>query len=178
MIRDTGKAPRGPDITPEQFIKTLDYFEGNVNFCGQLSDPIYGKYFIELLRICYEKNRKCRVATAANGRSMDWYEKAFLANPNTRWIFGIDGPPHLSFLHRVNQDGEYLFEVMKMGRELGLNIVWQYIIFSYNEDHIDECIKLAKENKIEMIILHSTRGNIPDYLFPRKPEHYVKSDRS
>ena len=174
-IRDYGKPPKGPDITPDHMRKLLKYFTRTVNFCGQVSDPIFGKHFIELLQICHEHNRPIHIATAATGRSMEWYKKAFKAAPNAEWQFGIDGPPHLSFLHRVNQDGEFLFEVMKMGKEMGMSVVWQYIIFSYNEDKIDECIELAKKHKISMFFIESTRDAVPHYLFPKKDRHEIKA---
>ena len=43
---------------------------------------------------------------------MSWYIKAFKANINARWIFGIDGLPNESHNYRVNQDGEKLFNVI------------------------------------------------------------------
>ena len=75
---------------------------------------------------------------------MDWYVKAFNANPNATWYFGLDGLPEESHKYRVNQDGVKLFEVMKMAVDMGMNVVWQYLVFDYNKDHIKEAKSLSK----------------------------------
>ena len=58
---------------------------------------------------------------------------------------------------------------------MGISVVWQYIIFSYNEDKIDECIELAKKHKISMLFIESTRDGVPQYLFPKKDRHEIKA---
>ena len=97
------------------------------------------------------------VATAASHRPMSWYKKAFELNPRPLWRFGIDGLPEESCLYRINQDGEKLFEVMKMGVSMGIHVEWQYIVFSYNEDHIKEAYNMAKDNGIQFIVNYSGR---------------------
>jgi len=169
-LHNTKTVP-GRDLTVEEFKKCIKYFN-KINFCGQLSDPIYGKHFIEFLEICHETNTFCQIATAASSRSEQWYRKAFLANTTAKWIFGIDGPPHLSHLHRINQDGEKLFRMMCLAKELGLNPEWQIIIFQYNEDKIDECIKLAKKHKLDIDLIISSR-NVPDHLIPKDSKYNV-----
>ena len=162
----------GQDLTVEQFEKVIDYFS-EINWCGQISDPIYGKHFIECLEICYKKDIWCKIATAASSRKESWYKKAFLANPNARWIFGIDGPPHLSHLHRINQDGEHLFNMMCLAKDLGLKDVWwQLIVFSFNEDYIDECKGLAKKHNLSLDIIISSR-DVDKSLLPKNPIYNV-----
>ena len=146
----------GSHMTIEQFTKIVNYFR-YIHFCGQISDAIFNPHFIEFLSLCQEKNKKCSVHTAASHRPISWYKKAFNANKDTRWIFGVDGLPEESCMYRINQDGEKLFEVMKIGVEKGLQIDWQYIVFSYNEEHIDEAYQMAKDNGINFIINYSGR---------------------
>ena len=45
--------------------------------------------------------------------------------------------PEESHKYRINQDGRQVWEVMKMGAEMGCKIKWQYIVFNYNEKHIE-----------------------------------------
>ena len=49
--------------------------------------------------------------------------------------------------------------------------VWQYIVFSYNEDHIEQAKKLAKENGVKFMLLRSSRwkGEVDPYR-PRKED--------
>ena len=160
----------GSHMSVEQFTKIANYFR-YIHFCGQISDPIFNPHFIEFLSICQVKNKKCAVHTAASQKPISWYEKAFNANKDTRWIFGLDGLPEESCLYRVNQDGEKLFEVMKMGAKKGLQIDWQYIVFSYNEDHIEEAYNMAKDNGMQFIVNYSGRcNNEEDPYKPTNPE--------
>jgi len=150
-----GKFP-GKDLTPKQFRKVVTYFD-DITFGGQLSDPIFGEHFIELLKICKEHRIAPRVLTAATGKKESFYKEAFEANPNARWTFGIDGPPHLSHKYRVNQDGEFLFEMMKLSREMGIFTYWQYIVFPWNKKYMNECEKIAKEIDVHLFYIISER---------------------
>lgn len=147
----------GKDLTPEQFKKVVNYFD-DITFGGQLSDPVFGKHFIELLKICKENDIGPRVLTAATGKKESFYREAFEANPYARWTFGIDGPPHLSHKYRVNQDGEFLFEMMCLARKMTKRATtWQYIIFPWNEKYIDDCNQIAVNEKLEIEFIVSER---------------------
>ena len=156
-LNNTKNVP-GIDLSLKDFKKLLDFFKGGFTFCGQLSDPIFNKDFIEMLKICYDKKVDTAISTAATGRKKDWYKKAFLANIDAKWAFGIDGPPHLSHLYRINQKGEFLFEMMILAKEMGLKVFWQYIVFDYNEKYLEDCKKYSKLLKINMKILYSQRS--------------------
>ena len=159
------KVVPGDDLTPDNFKKILKFFKGPILFSGQISDPIFNKHFIELLKLSgksYKRgdkilHRSVNINTAATGRKKSWYEKAFLANPNAIWTFGIDGPPHLSHKYRVNQKGEFLFEMMKMARLMGIRTHWQYIIFDYNKKYMNECKQLARKYSIPIFFIKSRR---------------------
>jgi MoaA/NifB/PqqE/SkfB family radical SAM enzyme len=152
------------DLSLESFNKIISHFD-QIEFCGQISDPIFHPQFIEFLKLT--TNKRVFVHTAASHKSMDWYMDAFSANKNAIWEFGIDGLPQDSHKYRINQNGEYLFKVMKAGVELGNDIRWQYIIFKYNENDITQAIGLAQRHKIPIHINKSSRWSSPDD--PYKP---------
>jgi len=156
-----GKKIPGKDLTIDQFDKLTDYFK-RVSFCGTWSDPIFNKNLIEFLKICKEKNISTEISNAASHKPVQWYEEAFKANKDVWWHFGIDGLPEESHKHRKNQDGVKLFDMMLTAKYLGLNVIWQYIVFDYNEDHIEKAIKLAKMHKLKINLIESTRDFIPD----------------
>jgi MoaA/NifB/PqqE/SkfB family radical SAM enzyme len=156
-LNNTKNVP-GIDLSLKDFKKCLDFFKGGFTFCGQLSDPIFNKDFIEMLKMCNDNKIVTHINTAATGRKEDWYKKAFSANLNTKWTFGIDGPPHLSHLYRKNQNGEFLFEMMILAKEMGLKVYWQYIVFDFNEKYLEDCKKYSKLLKIDMEILYSQRN--------------------
>ena len=117
-----------------------------------------------------DRDKRVFVHTAASHRPMDWYRDAFLANKNAIWEFGIDGLPQDSHKYRINQNGEYLFNVMKTGVELGNDIRWQYIIFKYNENNVTQAIDLAQRHKIPIHINKSSRWSGPNDQY--KPSEY------
>jgi MoaA/NifB/PqqE/SkfB family radical SAM enzyme len=164
----------GELLTVSKFKKLIEYFDEYVEFCGQLSDVTMNPYLPEFLSILYDKKISSKVSTAASYRNTDWYIKAFSSNPNTKWVFGIDGLPHESHLYRKNQNGIKLFEIMKTGASMGMNVTWQYIVFRYNEEHIDQAIEMAKEFNITFELNISSRWSGPsDPLKPLNPK-YVK----
>lgn len=167
----------GSDISIENFKIILDHFE-HLNFCGQVSDPVHHPKFIEILSLIYNhKDRKSSsVHHASAAKPMKWYPKAFEANPNTRWWFGIDGLPKDSNKYRTNQDGEKLFEILKVAAGiLKQKPVWQYIVFSYNEDDIKEAHNMAKDVGAEFMLINSSRWmGDDDPLKPKNPEYSLQ----
>ena len=146
----------GKDLTPEQFKKIIKYFK-RVSFCGTFSDPIFNVHFIEILKICRDENIFTEVHSAASHKPEKWWQEAFLANINANWIFGIDGLPKDSHKYRVNQDGEFLFDMMLLNKYLGSKPEWQYIVFDYNKDDIEEAKKIAKQHKLKFMLILSNR---------------------
>ena len=156
----------GEDLSYENFIKITKFAKG-IHFCGQLSDPIHHPNFIEFLKICYEKNIDTSVAVASSHKSKDWFIKAFEANKNAHWIFGIDGLPQDSSIHRINQDGEKLFDIMaESTKYLNHKSLWQYILFRYNENDVEQAISLAKEHNVNFMLINSARWETEDKLTP------------
>ena len=162
----------GKDLSMKDFKKILDYFD-HINFCGQVSDPVHHPQFIRFLEITREMNKSCHVHHASAGKPYEWYDKAFIANPNARWFFGIDGLPQESHFYRINQDGEKLFNIMKNAKKyLKHTPVWQYIVFRYNENNIEKAEQLAKDINVRFMVLHSSRwlGEDDPYR-PLNPEY-------
>ena len=158
----------GEDLSIESFKKIIEYFN-HINFCGQVSDPVHHPKFIEFLELCKENKNSVNVHHASGAKPEKWYKKAFEANPYARWTFGIDGLPDESDWYRINQDGEKLFRMMKLARTILIKKpVWQWIVFSYNEHHIEEGMRMAAEADVRFMTLISSRWNGPDD--PLKPK--------
>ena len=166
-----GQRVPGEDMTMENFKKVIDYFE-EVYFCGQISDPIFHPQFIEFLKLL--KGRKTVVHTAASHKPEKWYKEAFEANTGAYWTFGIDGLPKDSHKYRINQDGEKLFKMACMAAKMGLLVKWQYLIFNYNENDIEEARKMAKDNNLILELQKSSRFWENDPLMPKNKEYYIE----
>ena len=129
----------------QEFNKVINHFK-HVNFCGQVSDPVHHPKFIEFLELLYKNNSSVSVHHATAAKPRKWYPKAFQANPDARWWFGIDGLPNESHKYRINQDGEKLFDIMvEATKHLKTYPIWQYIVFKYNQDHVEYCKEWAKD---------------------------------
>ena len=147
----------GRDLTLDEIDKISDFYN-DFQFCGQLSDPVHHPKFPQILEMLRKKNVRCEIHNAASAKSKAYYIKCFKANPDAHWVFGIDGLPEESNMYRINQDGEKLFNIMIESKKyLKHKPIWQYIVFSYNENHIEQAKKLAKENDISFMTTQSSR---------------------
>ena len=91
-------------------------------------------------------------------------------------IFALDGLPKDSHIYRVGQDGEAVWERMKQFNSNGINVIWQYIVFKYNEADMEAAKKLAKDNNINIDFKASNRWEDDDELKPLSPQHYSSND--
>ena len=175
---ENNKAIPGGDLTLSDFEKITDMFK-TINFCGQLSDPVHNKDFIDILRLCKMKNVGGTIHNASSLKSKEWYIEAFKAHPDMRWVFGIDGLPKDSCMYRINQDGEKLFDIMIESKKyLNTTPCWQYIIFSYNENDIDEARKIAQDNGINFNLNYSSKWfSENDPLMPKNKNYRIWSNQ-
>ena len=149
----------------EMSLKTFEMILNSMNkidLCGQISDPIYHKYFIEIMKLInLPKYRNKRIVISTNGtrKKTQWWEKVFkLSHSNVFWSFGLDGTDQeTANIYRVNTRYDEVLEVMKLGSSMNVNIEWKFIVFKHNEHQIDDLLKLGKEHKINIQILKSNR---------------------
>jgi MoaA/NifB/PqqE/SkfB family radical SAM enzyme len=171
-FRNHGEKVPGKDLSLESFEKITDFFP-RISFCGQYSDPIHHPKFYDLLEICKSKKTLLEIHVASSFKPYKWFMNAFKKYPDAEWVFGIDGLPHQSHLYRKNQDGEKLFQIMKESHAILNNRPkWQYIIFSYNEDKVDEAIAIANEIDVEFHVINSSRFQKGDDFKPKGDVKY------
>ena len=173
--RDKGEKVPGRDITMSE-IEKLAKFYNKFHFCGQLSDPIQHPKFAEILKHLYDRNIDAIIHNASSARPKEYYIKCFEAHPNARWVFGIDGLPEESNMYRINQDGKKLFNIMLESKKILKNPpIWQMLTFSYNENNIDKCIKMAEENDVPIMITQSSRWFGDDDPFKPKNKEFLNA---
>jgi hypothetical protein len=153
---------RSFDLEEHNFKKILDYYKLGITFCGQISDPIYHPRFLNLLKICDGEKKAVRIATVGSGKSDAWWEEAYSYGVGENaWYFGVDGIDEKSELYRVGSKFDDVWKRMKQGRDAGHVIVWQYIIFGYNEHEVDEAIRIAEEENFALLLINTNRGFNP-----------------
>jgi len=168
-------AIEGMDMSMSAFIKILAHFK-RISFCGQISDPVNHPEFINFLKLTCLLNKTVGVHTANSHKSFEWYEQAFLANPNAFWYFGLSGLPKDSHKYRVNQNGERLFQIMLLAKKiLKTKPLWQYIVFSYNENDVEIAKEIAAKEGFVLKLLLSTRYNQVDNLRPKNYLYDLKN---
>lgn len=171
--KEMGKKVPGYDMPTKHFEMLLKNFNHFI-FCGNISDPIFHPDFLDMLQKLNDHKKIASVHTAASQKSLQWYENAFRIFPNATWHFGIDGLPKDSNKYRINQDGEKLFDIMLIANKILKKTIWQYIVFKYNENHIDEAKKLADKNNIELKIVFSSRFLTKDIYKPTNSQYYCE----
>lgn len=146
------------DISLDSLRKIFD-FGSAIALCGTISDPILHPKFLEILDMIHEyPNIRFRIATAANGPSLEWYEEAFKRTPkNARWVFGIDGLTDTSMIYREGQNSQLVWDAMMLGHNMKVDVSWQYIVFDWNLHQVEEAKRIAKENRMRLVILDSNR---------------------
>jgi len=152
------KISRSSDMLIEDYQKIIKFFTV-MNFCGQISDPIYHPKFLDILKISTTYNKGFEVHTNGTRKKLSWWREAFdLTDSRFVWTFGLDGTDQeTANIYRVNTKYEEVLEVMKLGASLGKNIRWQFIVFKHNEHQIEEAKRIAKENNITLRIMKSFR---------------------
>lgn len=151
--RYPGLNKRGKDMPLESLKVLLESNVKEIDFCGQMGDSIYHPKFVDILKICNKYDKKIKIHTNGYGKKDYFWDSVIEVmdhddNCKFEWIFGLDGLPHQSHLYRIGQDGEAVWEVMKKMAKHSNQIYWQYIVFKYNEDNIEEARQLAEENNI------------------------------
>lgn len=160
---------RSFDLEEKNFKKILDYYELGLTFCGQISDPIYHPRFLNLLKLCDGEDRAVRIATVGSGKKDEWWEEAYSYGiGENAWYFGVDGIDEKSELYRIGSKFTDVWQRMKQGRDAGHIIVWQYIIFGYNQHEVDRAIEIAKEENFTILLIHTNRGFNPENQLLRK----------
>ena len=158
---------RSFDIGKPEFRKILNYYENQITFCGQISDPIYHPDFLAFLEMMNGLGKGLRVATnGTNDKSgnMDnkWWDKAYSYGLGENcWVFGVDGLDEKSELYRIGSNFKQVWETMKIGVQAGHPIVWQFIIFGYNEHEIERAKEIAHKEGITLLLIKTNRGFDP-----------------
>lgn len=167
LVKEKIKA--GSDISLSTVEKIFNFFN-QINFCGQISDPIYHKNFLELLELTNKfKDKRIIISTNGSHKSIEWFRKAFTTAPHVKWTFALDGLPDTSPIYRINQKSYEVWEVMKLGASISNFINWKYIVFKYNEHQIDEARRLAKQYNMQLQLAKSSRWYLKNIIHKYKP---------
>ena len=157
---------RAYDLETKDFKKIIDYYQHCITFCGQISDPIYNPNFLSFLKELDGTGRGVRIATCGQSikktHTREWWEEAFTYGMNEfAWYFGVDGIDQKSALYRIGSNFDEVWKTMQLGASMGVAIVWQYIVFGYNEHEIEIAKQMAKDEGFTLLLVKTNRGFDP-----------------
>ena len=141
--------------------------------CGTHGDPIFYKYYHEMLEMMSGMMiDNYRASIAATGRPQKWWDQTHelwkgLNDAGIAVIpfWGVDGI-ETSHHHRIGQDWNEITIQMKIAAKNGIKGFWQYIPMSFNEHQIEDAKKLAEDWGVEFYLKPSERFKKND---PNRP---------
>mgnify|MGYP000639576672 CR=1 FL=1 len=138
---------KNKDLDLDQLVNFLDLdLTGKlIRLCGTYGDPIYYTRLIELVKILKGRGANINITTNGSYRSADWWKE--LADNLTitdTVTFAIDGTSENFTKYRVNADWKSILLGINAIAKSSAKLDWQYILFSYNVDSVDEARDLSK----------------------------------
>lgn len=153
----------------EPILESIRIFE----FKGTRGDPIFHPSFLEWMSWCKSKHKQINIHTNGQAGQQLWSKLSNILEPNDQVTLGIDGMPQDFMKYRINAKWKNIEQCVQQlaGK---VHLVWQYIIFSYNEHEIEEANKLSQSMGFnEFLVIESDRWSLDgnDWLKPSKMSH-------
>jgi MoaA/NifB/PqqE/SkfB family radical SAM enzyme len=137
------------DINLHDLRKFLDCDSGRsikkFLLCGNHGDPIYYPDLLSLI----EQLRPSSVRISTNGSYAPkefWQKLSDIMIESDVVYFSIDGTHLNNHFYRRNADWESIMQGLDIMVKSPAKIVWKSIIFRFNQDHIEEMKKIAKDH--------------------------------
>ena len=172
------------DLKPENALQMANSFD-RISFCGQISDPIFHKNLFSILEALDQGTaiRTLEFHTVASGKKMAWWKKVFSymesAKYKTELIIGIDGIDQKTASHRIGQNFEEAWEVLRYfadNKRDNIDITWQFIPFLYNEDEVLTAAETAVSLGINLLLLKSSRHVVEHKTASGDKKYAIGSD--
>lgn len=135
----------------KKFLITCD--PERILFCGNWGDPIYSKNFIGLVQSLKEKfpNLSITIHTNGSGKRKDWWERLMnVLGDSDTLVFSIDGIPTNYTKYRINSEWSSVELAIKTcvkykkENKKKTSIEWKHLVFSYNENTLQEAYEISK----------------------------------
>tara|TARA_B100000965_G_scaffold71216_1_gene56203 strand:- start:3668 stop:4363 length:696 start_codon:yes stop_codon:yes gene_type:complete len=140
----------------DEYKNALDQTKPNkvISFCGDYGDPVMHPQVEDFLDYAVENNYRVQLHTNGGIRTKDWYEKIAKKYKNkVSVIFAIDGiDEETNSKYRVGVEFDRAWEnMMTHAKHSNQMTVWNFLVFDFNYDQLDEAYKISKENNIEFV---------------------------
>ena len=152
--------PLTNDLDLETFIPFIEPVLDQVvefQLKGTHGDPIFHPQLSVWLKKFKEWNKRVVIHTNAQAGLPFWQRIREFLDDRDEVIFGIDGIPENFAQYRVNAKWSNI-EAAHSQLQGKCHTVWQYIVFSYNENNIEEARQLSEIMGFDdFIVIHSDR---------------------
>ena len=124
----------------------IELTDKKINLCGNYGDAIYYDQLFDMIK--YFKSSGSHITLSTNGsyKTQEWWNiLGNLLDENDEIIFGIDGVPENFTKYRINADWSSISDGITTLRQRPIKLTWQYILFSYNENDVEQAKILADD---------------------------------
>lgn len=150
------------DLDLEEFIKFLDCDAGRkierFLLSGNHGDPIYYPKLFEFIDH-FRSTKYFRISTGGGLQTKKFWENlAKRLTDRDTFYFSIDGLEHDNHLYRRNSEWASIIEAVDIMRtQSSAKIVWKSLIFSYNQNEIEQMRELAESKGLTFIASKTAR---------------------
>jgi MoaA/NifB/PqqE/SkfB family radical SAM enzyme len=152
----------------KQFLD-IDLTDKKINLCGNYGDAIYYDQLFDMIKYFKSSGADIQLATNGSYKTIDWWrELGHLLDEHDEIVFAIDGTPENFKTYRINADWNSIASGIKILRQRPVKLAWQYILFSYNENDIEQTKILANDMGFDrFFVINSDRWDHgAEYLTP------------
>ena len=141
-----------------------------INLNGNYGDPIYYPQIFELIQYIKQNNASVTIHTNGSYKTSEWWEVlGSLLDKSDIVNFSIDGMPDNFTKYRINADWISIKQGIDTMVKSPAQIIWKYIIFSYNENDMEAAMQLSQELGMDdFVVNNSDRWIDNDWLRPTK----------
>lgn len=150
----------------------------NIWLCGANGDPIYHPKILDLVEKLKSLGMNLFISTNGSAKTIKfWSNLSKLLNENDQVIFGIDGLEDTSKIYRVNQNWKQVMTGVKSIVESKAKCVWQFIVFNFNENQIDNAHKLSKSLGVDEFRLLKSHRWLDESKNFKPSDEFIKKNR-
>ena len=162
------------DLDIDLLAKFLDCAGGQdidtLVLCGDYGDCIYSPNLLPFMDRF--RHKKFTIVTNGSRRNLDfWHEFNSKLTSQDIVIFSIDGLESSNHLYRRNSHWSSIMEGLDIVCQGPAQVIWKTIIFSFNQQHLDE-MKVMAESKGAIFSAEKTHRFGDDSLKP--DEHLIE----
>lgn len=147
------------DLDVDVLEKFLDcdsgYKDPNFSLNGNHGDPIYYPKLLELIDR-FRPHKTFDISTNGSHQTPKfWHELCDRLGPKDTIFFSIDGLEHNNHLYRRNSNWQSIMDAVDIACQSSVQVVWKTLVFSYNENELDQ-IKALAESKGALFVPNIT----------------------